>query len=213
MLPNNILSSRVISASFLAPRENTRLSEIDGRNDVHYGGIALNDPSYGIIYQLWTATLSITGDVLLEATNTPRYTLLAGVNAVWVALAFDQNARVFVAYATAEGVASYYWYDTTIPGYTTSILPGSVPRVFASLDDSRIAESASADIILAYIRAGELYFRQQRDRFGVEYALTPVSNLLVQIGMNRVNRFQFAVQNETGGAALPPLEFNPGASR
>ena len=212
MLPNAALSSTVEYAPFLPPRTSVRFSSAAGAQDIHYGGVALGDPTQGIQYQLWTAYIS-GGDIWLSAPNTPAYKFLPGVGATWVALAFDQNAREFLAYSTESENAYYYWYDSTIPGYTTTALPGSVPRVFAALDDARQQESSTADIILAYERTGELYFRAQRDRYGVEYALGAFAATLVQVGMNEVFRFQFAFQNVQGVHSLPPAEFNPGVNQ
>ncbi len=183
-----------------------RFSPIAGKSDLHLGGVALGDGNQGNTFQLWSASIDGT-DIVLSAPNTPPFALLSGISAVWVALAFDQSAREFVAYADASGNASYYWYDSTIPGYRTSAIPGTVPRVFAALDDSRPQESSSSDVILAYVRSGALYFRAQRDRFGVEYDLGPVAATLVQVGMNNVNRFQFALQNVQGGSQTPPAEY------
>jgi hypothetical protein len=210
MLPNHILSAIPEPAPFLPPRTNIRFSAQSGLSDTHYGGIAIGDPSHGLQYQLWTAYTDSTGSVYLQAPNTPAFVQLPNVGAVWVALAFDQNARVFIAYAQANGSAFYYWFDSTIPGYRTTPLNGVVPRVFASLDDSRVLELNSSDVILAYVRTGTLYFRAQRDRFGVEYTLGAAPATLVQIGMNHGNRFQFAFQNVQGNSVLPPSEWNPG---
>lgn len=212
MLPNATLSTTVEAAAFLPPRTNVRYSASAGESDTHYGGVALGNATLGLQYQLWTAFIQ-GGAIWLEAPNTPAYAFLPGVEAVWVALAFDQNAREFIAYSTASGSTYYYWYDSTVPGYVTSELPGYVPRVFAALDDARIAESASADIILAYVRDDELYFRAQRDRYDIEYSLAVVPATLVQIGMNAINRFQFAFQNVQGTHAVPPAEFNPGVNQ
>jgi hypothetical protein len=208
MLPNNILSATAQPASFLAPRTTIRFSALAGRSDVHYGGVAVGDPSQGISYQLWTAYIN-GGNIWLGAPNTIAAPLLTGVSATWVALAFDQNARVFVAYSTANGQAYYYWFDSTIPGYRTTPLIGSINRVFAALDDSRPAEITQSDLILAYVRSGTLYFRAQRDRFGTEYTLGTAPATLVQIGMNRGNRFQFGFQNVQNNAVLPPAEYSP----
>jgi hypothetical protein len=206
MMPNNTLSATPEPAPFLPPRQTVRFSAAAGTSDVHFGGIAVGDPSQGISYQLWSA-FTDGSSVWLEAPNTPAFVLLPSVGAVWVALAFDQNARVFVAYVTSTGAAFYYWYDSTIPGYRTSALSGPLQSVFAALDDSRPALSSSSDVLLAYVRAGVLYYRQQRDRFGIEYDLGAVPASLVQIGMNHADRFQFAFQNVQGNNVLPPAEW------
>ena len=175
-------------------------------SDVHYGGVALGDASQGLTYQLWTC-FTDGNNVWLSAPNTSAYIILAGVGATWVALAIDQNSRVFIAYSTLLGAASYYWFDSTIPGYRTSALSGVVPRVFASLDDNRPALLTSSDVLLSYVRGNELYLRAQRDRFGVEYDLGVAPATLVQIGMNHVDRFQFQFQTGSGETSLPPVEF------
>lgn len=212
MIPDNILSAAPISAAFLPPRTGTRFSPLYGQYDTHYGGVAIGDPSLGIQYQLWSAIIN-GEDIDLAASNTPQFTLLEGVNAAWVALAFDQNARVFLAWCTSAGALSYYYFDTLANQYKISSVPTNpIYRCFAALDDARPELSSSADILLAYVKPdGNLAIRAQRDRYGIEYVLGAAPAVLVQIGMNRGNRFQFAFQNVQGGAVLPPAEFT-GAS-
>jgi hypothetical protein len=177
--------------------------------DYSLGPIAIADPSHGLVYQTWTVR-SDGNNIYLSAPNTPEYVFFANTPAVWVALAFDQNAKIFIAWTgSLAGDSYYYWYDTTIFGYRISNLASPVSRVFAMLDDPRVAESSSNDIILAYTRLGTLYTRQERDRFGVEYNFGAAPGTLVQMGMNRKLRLQFAFQNVTGTAGLPPQEWNP----
>lgn len=209
MMPQNVLSDRPISAPFLAPRNTTRFSTIAGQSDVHNGGVAVGDPSQGISFQTWTAFIS-GGDIWLGAPNTPAAPFLTGLHAAWVGVAFDQNARIFLTWADLFGNASYYWFDSTISNYRISTLSGLIFRPFACLDDSRPIQVDQADVLLAYVRAGVLYFRQQRDRYGIEYTLGTAPATLVQIGMNQVNRFQFAFQNVQGNSVLPPAEWNLG---
>lgn len=209
MIPNNVLSTTPIVGPFLPPRTTIRFSAVSGHSDVHFGGIAIGDPSHGISYQLWTCFTDGVS-IWLQAPNTPAFVQLPNVNAIWVALAFDQNARVFIAYADVNGNTSYYWFDSAISSYRTSQLSGIVFRPFASLDDSRVALLQFSDVLLAYVRAGRLYLRAQRDRFGVEYNLAAAPATLVQIGMSHADRFQFAFQNVQGVGGLPPAEWNIG---
>jgi hypothetical protein len=205
MMPNDALSAVPIKGQFLPPRASVRFSPTAGMYDTHFGGVAIGNPSLGIVYQLWGAYTD-GHNVWVTAPNTPAFILLANVGAVWVALAFDQNANIFVAYADKNGNASYYWFNSIVQGYVTSQLPGVVPRVFAALDDNRSALSQTADILLCYVRAGVLYMRQQRDRYGVEYTLGAAPAALVQVGMSTVDRFQFAFQNVQGNSVVPPVE-------
>ena len=63
------------------------------------------------------------------------------------------------------------------------------------LDDKRQSATAQGnnDIILAYVRAGKLYYRQQRDRYEVEYLLAEEipAKVLTRIGMSKNYRLQF----------------------
>jgi hypothetical protein len=206
-LPNNTLSSTPLPAPFNFPRQSVRYSAVAGMSDVHLGGVALGDPSQGLSYQLWQCYADSVGNIWLTAPNTPAYAILPNVGAAWVALAFDQNSRVFIAYATSSGNAFYYWFDSTIPGYRTSNLTGDILRVFAALDDNRPITISGSDVILAYVRLGVLYMRVQRDRFGVEYTLGNALATMVQIGMNAGFRFQFAFQNAQGTDPVPPAEY------
>lgn len=208
MLPNSTLSLTPQPAPFLPPRGNTRFSLLSGQSDVHFGGIHLGDPSQGVSVQLWTAFI-VNNDILLSAQNTPAFVRLPRVNAAWVALAFDQNAREFIAYADKLGNANFFWFDTLINNFRTTAIAGVVPRVFAAFDDSRPIQLSQSDVILAYVRSNELFFRAQRERFGVEHDLGAAPATMVQIGMNHANRFQFAFQNVQGNSVLPPAEWKP----
>lgn len=211
MLPGNVLSTTPIVGNFLPPRQTVRSMPALGMVDVHYGGIAIGNPTAGLQYQLWTAQ-ALPGGIYLSAPNTPQYAILPGVAALWVALAFDQNARPFIAWADKNGQCSYYWYDTVGLNYVTSLVSGLVYRPFATLDDARPPQLQTSDVIFAYVRSGELYFRAQRDRYGVEYDLgpAPASLQLAQLGMNTRNRVQFAFQNVQGTSKVPPAEFTVG---
>lgn len=209
MMPNNALSSTPVPGNFLPPRTQPRVSAAAGTADQAYGGVAIGDASQGIRYQVWTAYADPSGNLWLEAPNTAAYEFLPGVGAAWVALAFDQSARIFLAWSTSTGAASYYWYDSTITAYRVSTLVGYIPRIFASLDDARPAQSTQSDILLVYELSGQLYMRQQRDRFGVAYDLgtAPSGAPLAQIGPSTVNRFQFAFKSTQGNVGLPPVEY------
>jgi len=122
--------------------------------------------------------------------------------------------RPAIAYVE-DGTPKLNWYDTTIPGQTTTSYPGIVtPRV--SLDDKRMLQSQISDVIFAYIRSeggqNRIFYRQQRDRYTIEYdptedldpatraeyrAMVDESPGLIKIGMNRQLRMQFMFRNPT----------------
>lgn len=206
-MPNNALSTKPIVGAFLPPRTVLRNTPALGLLDYHMGPVALSNPTLGISYQLWRVRGDQTG-IYLSAPNTPEFAILPGQSAIWVALAFDQNGNVFIAWtANVTGQSYFYWFDTTIPGYRITAIPGVVNRVFACLDDARPTEFQVDDVMVSYVRLGQLCMRQQRDRFGVEYNLGAAPGDIVQMFMTHVLRLQWAFQNTSGNAGVPPQEY------
>lgn len=188
MLPDSVLSSEVVDAPFLFPRNITRRP----LRDYEYGGRAIQDPSFGLKDRVWTGDY-IDGAVVLAAPGVAPTEVLELANIEQFSFTFDQNMQPFVAYQLENGTAAFYWYDSTAPGFvTTTLTTGSYdPR--CSLDDKRPLQTGNSDIILAYCRAGSLYMRVQRDRYETEYELADdiEQRELIQIGMNVRLRFQF----------------------
>lgn len=208
MMPDNVFSITPLPSPYLTPRTTPRYNAAHGTVDTHLGGVALSDASKGIVFQLWTCFTDGI-NIWLSAPNTAAFIILPNVNALWVALAFDQSSIVTIAYVDNQSRLFYYWFDSTISGFRTSQVAGSYSRVFASLDDNRVQELTSSDVIIAYQRAGSVYSIQQRDRFGVEYTLGAAPGTLVQLGMNLKFRIQFAFQSiqNSGRADVPPVEY------
>lgn len=202
MLPDNTLSTAPVISPMLYPKN----LDIVGVESFDLGGIGLNDPSQGLQYQAWHAWSDIedeTGTVFLGPIGqTVPYIQLPGVTQV--SITFDQNMNPFLAFVQ-NGVAKFRWWDTVTSSYQVTDLPvgSTFPR--ASLDDKRQFSLGSSDIILAYIRDSNLYYRQQRDRYENEYLLYPDLNLYItaprlhDVGMGTNLRFQFMVQ----GAFFP----------
>lgn len=198
MIPDQTLSSQLIYAAYISPDE---LAESDLLS-YELGGIALSDATQGLQVQTWTLRGVPTGgvsdpvDMIVSAPNTPDTTLLSLVGVTEISLAFDQNMKPAIAYIQ-NGSAHLWWYDATIPGYTTVDFPSGVKNPRASLDDKRPLNLGVSDIIVAYIRDDNLYFRAQSDRFTVEYILQAdlssqiIAPQLYKIGMNKEERFMF----------------------
>ena len=185
MMPENILSSESVPAELLVP---TRISTLI---DYEWGGIALNDTSQGLNVVIWQCFYA-DGFICVKRTdNETVFQIIAAENVSRVGLAFDFNMRPTVCYIE-NGVTKLYWYNTQIASHTITTF-ADVLNMCISLDDSRLRQSANADIIAAYQKSdGGLYYRQQRDRFSVERLLaTETAGRLWQIGMNRGNRLQF----------------------
>lgn len=192
MLPDDGLLSIVpVPAVFTGGRA------LPVRNEVDYelGGTALNDPSGGLQVQMWRARIIGKADIVLDAENVPASTIIAGTNITEVSFSFDRNMNPAIAYVE-DGTAKLYWYDTIAAAMTTTNFPGIItPRL--SHDDKRDLQSAISDVIFAYLKDGDLCYRQQRDRYQTEYVLAENvdSPGLIKIGMSRQLRMQFLLRN------------------
>jgi len=217
-MPDDVFSSLSIDAAFLGGRSLPVKNELDYES----GGFAIQDPSRGLLCNIWRARiLNDKTEIVLDARassadgqSVSPFVAITGVNITEVSISFDQNMRPAIAYVE-DGTPKLNWYDTTIPGQTTTSYPGIVtPRV--SLDDKRMLQSQISDVIFAYIRSeggqNRIFYRQQRDRYTIEYdptedldpatraeyrAMVDESPGLIKIGMNRQLRMQFMFRNPT----------------
>lgn len=186
MIPNKTLASEKVPAPYLNKR---RVGLLE---DYEQGGVALQDPSQGLLYQTWSCFLN-GNDIKTAAPNTPATTLLTVPDVEQVSLAFDQNMQPNVAYVSA-GQAYWWWYDTTTQSHQTLTMASDVVSPRATLDDKRTQNLGNSDIILAYIRGNGLYYRQQRDLYATEYPLDAAAGpALHDVGMAANNRLQFVV--------------------
>jgi hypothetical protein len=197
MLPNHVLSTTVESSVFLAPKN---IGVKPALHDVCLGPVAIGDASQGLNYQDWQVSTDGANNVIFTplTTGSPT-TVYAGTDVIaWVAGTFDQAGRVQVAFMIGTS-AYFYWYDSVANAYTLTPLATGDFNPYICLDDPRPLESSSSDVILCYTNTitNHLYFRAQRDRFGVEYDLGFIGagTLMTQAGPNRVNRFQFQFQS------------------
>lgn len=155
------------------------------------GGIALNDPSKGLLYQVWYGEVINGSDIVISAPNYPATVHYSGENITDFSFAFDQNMRLSFVYTENDEVF-LRWYDSVQQQMVTDSF-GSAPAFpHLDLDDKRSAQLDISDLIFAYIIGGEMRYRQQRDRFQIEYVFDEgpwVS--LDKIGMGINYRFQF----------------------
>lgn len=188
MLPDGVLSTIPQPAAFLSPRDAPPMPLID----YELGGIGISDPSAGLMAKSWRMVWQ-DGQFIADAPAVAPIVLLEKANVTEFSFTFDQNMKPFITWIDDQG-AWYYWYDATSGGYRTVQLAADVQTPKCSLDDKRANELYKSDIILAYMRNGNLYYRQQRDRFGTEYLLKEnVGGYLRRIGMNNIWRFQFDI--------------------
>ena len=199
MLPGNVLATSPTVAPFIAPRG----SQANLLTSYEYGGIALQNTSAGLLYQVWKAECPnpTAGNILLSAPNTAPFTWLIIPGITELSLTFDQNMLPFLAYVL-NGNCYYYWFSDVYNTFVTSQLEAGAKTPRCSLDDKRQASIIGniSDILLFYTVAGELYYRQQRDRYATirNADLTLPTRLanatVVDCGMNTSQYFQILLQ-------------------
>ena len=197
MLPDNTLSPKAFVDGFSFPVKQPG----DFLVDWELAGVALNDPSQGLMVKLWELNVKLntdTGfqDVVVSAPGVSPIVLFSGNGITEAALSFDQNMNPFVAYLQS-GVPKIYWYDPTIPAMTHTTLPAGCYDLRCTLDDKRQFNVGESDIVLGYIRDGNLCVRYQRERYAVENVLRAGiggSARLVSMAMNTGSRLQFRIR-------------------
>lgn len=195
MIPMGRLSTQPVSAAFISPDDTDGVEsfEFGPLTDYELGGKDISDASEGLEVKIWKAEVTEAGEVYFSAPEVPQALYITLPGTTEFSFTFDQNMRPVLAYMQA-GEAKFRWYDALTGTYVTTTLPvgSNYPKV--ALDDKREYQTTLGDndVILAYLRAGTLYYRQQRDRYEVEYTLASVPNArLLRIGMNMVGRLQF----------------------
>ena len=88
--------------------------------------------------------------------------------------------------------ANLYYFDTLTASYTTRNF-NDVTSCRVVVDDSRDFYTAAPDVIFGYTRAGNVYWRQQRDRYDTERLIGATSNQLIKMAPNINRRLQFAL--------------------
>ena len=204
MMPGLQLSQQLEFGDFLNP------DNLPCSNTLSYqlGGVGVSDPSQGLEVQVWVANLinPTQGNsyVTLSAPNTPTYTLFSAAGISSISLAFDQNMKPCLG-LTIQGISYLWWYDATIPGYSMVQLPAGAYSPQVTLDDKRelSIETAATDIVLIYLNNANMFMRQQRDRFLIDYSLLtniPYYNpQLYKIGMCTTDRLLIQVNADLYG--------------
>lgn len=188
MMPENRLSTELVYAPILLPVP----KEPSALESNSFGGVALNNPTQGLAVKVWTCTvekfeLPLMDIVNLEAPDVSATPILSDYSISWVSLAFDQNMRPFIAYVS-QGQAKFYWYDSSIEQPVTTTMDSGVGIPAATLDDTRESQLNSSDILLLYVRDGNLYQRRQRDRYEDEMLLYPdINGVIVAPQMESVS--------------------------
>jgi len=190
MIPGNSLSIVPTPSTFSGARGLPVTKTVDYED----GGVAIQDPTQGLLVKRWRARL-VGPDVIVDAADVEPFVLITGAGITEISLTFDQNMRPALAFVQ-DGVAKLRWFDS-VPGevVTTSYAGIRTPRI--TLDDKRYTQTGSSDVILAYIRVsdGALCFRMQRERFETERVLDAGPHKgLIKIGFSRQLQLQFMLE-------------------
>lgn len=138
----------------------------------HWGPVALNDASQGLLVRLWEAR-AVGDSIYISAPGIPETLFYShSLQIMQVSLAFNQNGDPCVAFVDSSGDPYLRWYDPLESGMTTTPLPAGTITPRVAMDELRAFNVSNSDIVLGYVRAGTLRYRLQRDRFGVEYTPT-----------------------------------------
>ena len=199
MMPDNVLSTTPVPARFVGARSLGVTKTIDYED----GGIAIQDPSEGLLYQRWTARLldaeTPTSRVMLAAPEVPEFELFAAPGISEISIAFDQNMRPALAFVQS-GTAKLWWYDSAASGMVITEIGAGVISPRITMDDKRLIATngyQTNDIILAYVRDGNLYTRMQRQRFNTETLQSVGVEPLIKIGFSRGLRLQYMHEVKT----------------
>lgn len=190
-LPRNALSASPVPAALLAPDDAIRA---DLRVDYEMGGVAIGDASQGMLVRAWRAWTDGT-DVWCapDDTMSPVTHLVTGSAITEVSLCFDQNMRPVLAFMDG-GLCKLNWFDSLAASQVTTSYVGAYSPMVCLDDKREVALTAGwADDLFFYIRSGSIYYRQQRDRYGVEYLLTVIApdvNRIAKLGMGANLRLQ-----------------------
>lgn len=156
------------------------------------GPVSLNDASEKLNNKFWAAYYDgNTNDISLDDLSGGVTTILnepLGVKVI--RLAFDQNANDTYAWITETDVLKLRWFDTNLSSDVVVTI-GTAQDVTLTMDMKNQPSSPRSDILMFYLRSGAIYYRQQRDKYLIEYA-TPATNVarLLDSGIRKDYRFQ-----------------------
>ena len=185
MIPNNTFTATPVIGTFLYLQDvvYTPLTQ------TVMGGIAISDPSEGRLYQPWSVNYDGTNILVNPNTSAAVFTM-AVPNVVAVSLAFDSNMGIVLAWITTSGTAVLYYYDTIAAAYTTHSYAG-ITSCRLCVDNPVTYFQGASDVIFGYTNGTNLCYRQQRDRYNIEYIIAPTTKLLTRLGPTSANRLQF----------------------
>lgn len=197
MLPDNSASLYPVPGTFLYP-DNLIPEKL--YEDYELGGIAIQDSSEGLRYQLWTCKwISEERKVKLFAERTGAVVeIISDVEVRELSFSFDQNMRWVLALLNNLGQFLFYWYDTVTESYVITPISGVGAFKVAHDDKNPVAiRQGFSDVILTYTQLNNLYVRNQRDRYATPHLINnqvPANVYISNFGMTNRNRMQWRMR-------------------
>jgi hypothetical protein len=192
VIPSNAFTTNPIQGSFRPPND----LDYDPLHQIVWGGQAIGDGTKGRLVKYWEVAL-VTEGITVRPVNGPIAFTLTGLDIsqiTSVSLAFDSNMGLAIAYTVSTG-ANLYYFDSLSSQYTTRFF-ADINSCRLCVDDARDFYSSASDVIFAYTRVGNVYWRQQRDRYNIERLIGASPNKLIRIGQTFVNRLQLELLTE-----------------
>ena len=210
MLPGNTLSSSPVPEEFLYDMG----VEFSPVLDYKAGGIALQDPTKGLDYQIWRGRLinpeTNNSTIILDGRFSPEHILITYPNMYEFNFTFDFSMRPMAVFLAKEiqmvgnqeqefKNCYLYWFDNTLGRYDLIFLGNVIRTPKILIDDPREEESnfySLSDVCLFYWESGNLYVRYLRDRFTERYLLKRNVPYIDRVGMNKSYRMQWDMVRE-----------------
>lgn len=188
MLPSGDIVTTSINSPFLKGDATGRPTLLE---DYELGGIALNDTISGRNSQTWKCWYSGTSIFINSQINSTPIEYLTGLsNITELSFTFDTSMQPIIAYMQL-GILNLRYYSTSLLSFTTITITEAISPIL-SYDDKRDAFTSTSDAQLFYIKNSNIYYRQQRDNYSIEYLFTSnvPSGRILNVGMNYLNRLQ-----------------------
>lgn len=196
-LPENRISEPNIEGDWILAE--VRMASISNTLDYEDGGKAINDPSEGLLFQVWRGRLvsgATVPQIILDVPSNPSVgdtIVYAASNITQFSFTFDRNMSPVLVF-TQDNEAKIRWYDSVAEDYVIDNIGTGIHSPRAFHDDKRTLQTESSDVLIAYLRYGNLYYRQQRDRYTIERQLAEnIGGTILRVGMTDKMRVQFLI--------------------
>lgn len=168
------------AADYGRPWEFATRGKGEGLADYDRGAAVLGQPFGPPPWITWIARYADGAVTLSHEDGSNPLVLLTHASVSRIAFTFDQNMSPVLAYE-AEGLA---YLRREVPGIGTVTTDlGAVSGVCLTLDDGRPEAIPDSDVILGYMRDGNLYCRVQRENYAERLLKTAPGGVLRALGV------------------------------